>query len=98
MQVFYCTVCQLPTDSEDRVRQHLQSHHSELTGGPGLKCEECGQVCRSEAALERHRLLHPSLPAGRAERCKGCGKTFSTSVLLAYHEEGCSFYRPYRCE
>jgi len=101
IQIFRCCVCELPTDSEDRLRTHLTSNHSDLSGDchQDLKCTECGQVCPDSASLARHRLLHPSLLQGRSEeKCKGCNRRFSDPGLLANHEKECSLYRPYRCE
>ena len=102
IQVFYCAVCQMPTDSEDRMRTHIETFHRDLSSlspsASGVyQCQECDQVCSDEASLARHKLIHVNTNSPK-EKCKGCGRNFATQESLANHEKDCSLYRPYRCE
>jgi len=100
IQIFYCTVCQCPTDSEERLRTHIETFHrdlSSLSPSPSgvYQCKECDQICADEASLARHKLIHVTTGSPK-ERCKGCGRGFSNQESLANHEKDCSLYRPYR--
>jgi len=99
IQVFYCAVCQMPTDNEERMRTHIEAYHGELaTLSPSAngvyQCKDCDQVCVDEASLARHKLIHVN--ASPKEKCKGCGRSFATQEILENHEKDCSLYRPYR--
>jgi len=100
IQVFYCAVCECPTDSEERLRTHIETFHadhSSLSPSPtGLyQCTTCDQTCSDEESLARHRLIHSNINSPK-EKCKGCGRNFLTPDSLANHETDCSLYRPYR--
>jgi len=102
VQVFYCTVCQMPTDNEDRMRTHIECFHSELasitpSSNGVYQCLQCEQICSDEASLARHKLIHIT-STSYSERCKGCGRNFSSADYLENHEKECSMYRPYRCD
>jgi len=102
IQVFYCAVCQLPTDSEDRMLKHIEAFHRDLalpTPSPGglFQCSICPQICADEASLAKHNLQHLSSNSGQ-ETCKGCSQNFVSPEDLANHERDCALYRPYKCE
>ena len=104
IQVFYCAVCDCPTDNEERLRTHIETFHADHSSlSPSrtgvYQCTTCDQTCPDEESLARHKLIHASIISPNEKcKCKGCGRNFATPDSLANHETDCSLYRPYRCE
>ena len=88
VQLFYCAVCQLPVDSEERLRTHIQTRHQDGQSQDrgGMECKGCGKEFISEQAVDRHQ---QECALYRPYRCQYCARTFLLSVRLRHHQLSC---------
>ena len=90
VQLFYCAVCQLPVDCEERVRSHIETAHVHQglqgAGQQGHTCKGCGKEMGSQQAVDRHQ---EECGLYRPYRCEYCGKTFIISARLKHHRVTC---------
>ena len=90
VQLFYCAVCQLPVDCEERVRSHIETAHVHQgvqgAGQQGHHCKGCGKEMGSQQAVDRHQ---EECGLYRPYRCEFCGKTFIISARLKHHRVTC---------
>jgi len=94
VQLFYCIVCQFPSDDEQRLRQHIDSQHSRSIVDGKYFCEKCQEIFYNEEGF----LQHKSLFHKNQTDCNGCGRDFATKSNLKSHEEDCFECKPHRCE
>ena len=94
VQLFYCVVCGLPTDEEERMKRHIELYHGKCVTGGQLHCTKCNDVFNNEDSFLQHTATYH-----KSENvCKGCTRQFESSDILEKHQKQCPEYSPYRCE
>ena len=94
VQLFYCVVCQLPTDDEERLKTHIETFHSRTVLGGQLHCDKCEEIFNNEDDFLQHTASHHK----NSTTCNGCGVEFPNKTSLSSHEPECFECRPYKCE
>ena len=94
VQLFYCVVCGLPTDDEERMKRHIELHHGKCVSGGQLHCTKCNDVFNNEDSF----LSHTATNHKDESVCKGCTREFENIDILEKHQKQCVEYSPYRCE
>lgn len=73
LQVFYCAVCAMMLDTEERVVRHITARHGEEAGEEGKGVGEEGERCRgcakSFSSIELLRFHEEECPQHRPYRC-----------------------------
>ncbi|XP_063545028.1 zinc finger protein 497-like [Cydia strobilella] len=78
-QQFKCTTCSANFDSLEALNRHMDTagEHTDLR-----PCEQCGENCASEEALQEHVTeTHPK----ETYRCEECDMTFPDATALSVH-------------
>ena len=74
VQLFYCVVCQLPTDDEERLKAHIETFHNRTILGGQLHCDKCEEIFNNEDDFLQHTASHLK----NSTKCNGCGRSFAS--------------------
>ncbi|XP_061727263.1 zinc finger protein 879-like [Cydia pomonella] len=78
---FVCNMCSAKFNSEEVLKKHIElaGEHRE---GDLRPCEQCGENCATEEALQEHvRVVHPT----EFRHCERCDITFSNAAAFDTH-------------
>ncbi|XP_063545011.1 zinc finger protein 267-like [Cydia strobilella] len=89
LQKFICTICSAEFNSVSALNTHTDTagEHTDLR-----PCEQCGENCASEDALQEHvEEMHPT----ESHHCEVCNVAFSNAAALITHSRRKHLGRPY---
>lgn len=95
---FHCTLCTSKTffASQKRLRNHMAKVH-EKKSNPGIVCEICSSVLKSELYFKRHMTArHPATP--KVYICDFDGRTYNTKDYIRIHMDRHRRYQILTCE
>lgn len=92
---YQCSECDKTFTDGLMLISHLEDHGREDQEKKRNTCPKCGQVCKTQAFLDKHMRMHG---IDKTHSCPDCTKLFYTSSELEIHRTCHDSNRPYACK
>ncbi|XP_050415179.1 zinc finger protein 41 [Patella vulgata] len=94
---YFCPICGKTFVQNGNMQKHVRSHSKPKKPTDWLKCDECVEVFRSVAELNKHKKFHHSVGC-TTFICQRCFKVFNTSRALDLHMASHEDFENVECE